>query len=89
MANEQVYFKENMKRSIRRHHYQRLKKKQKYRHYWQYILSGLGNNISPKKYFAIRANTPVRCSCVCCGNPRRHFGEVTLQEKKQHFQNLF
>ena len=22
------------------------------------------------------------CSNNCCGNPRRHFGEVTLQEKR-------
>lgn len=22
------------------------------------------------------------CSCYACGNPRRHFDEVTIQEKK-------
>jgi hypothetical protein len=26
--------------------------------------------------------TKVFCSGVCCGNPRRHFGEITRQEKK-------
>lgn len=24
-----------------------------------------------------------KCSCSMCGNPRRHFGEVTLQERKK------
>lgn len=23
------------------------------------------------------------CSCHMCGNPRKHFGEVTMQEKRQ------
>jgi len=22
------------------------------------------------------------CSCVLCGNPRRHFGELTVQERR-------
>lgn len=26
------------------------------------------------------ARTPVPCSCPSCGNPRRHFGQRTLQE---------
>ena len=26
--------------------------------------------------------TRVPCSCAMCGNPRRHFGKKTLQEKK-------
>lgn len=28
------------------------------------------------------AETPVRCSCWMCGNPRRYFGEVAMQETK-------
>lgn len=28
------------------------------------------------------AITPKPCSCFGCGNPRRHFGELTLQEIK-------
>lgn len=31
-----------------------------------------------KKYFATR----VPCSCTMCGNPRRHWGEKTIQELK-------
>ncbi len=26
--------------------------------------------------------TRVPCSCLWCGNPRKHFGQVTRQEKK-------
>jgi len=25
------------------------------------------------------------CSCMMCGNPRTHFGELTVQEKRQQF----
>lgn len=25
--------------------------------------------------------TPASCSCEVCGNPRRHFGETSLQER--------
>lgn len=27
-------------------------------------------------------DTPAMCSCVMCGNPRRHFGERTIQERR-------
>ena len=26
--------------------------------------------------------TTTDCSCPMCGNPRRHFGEVTIQERR-------
>lgn len=26
--------------------------------------------------------TRAGCSCVLCGNPRKHFGQVTVQERK-------
>jgi hypothetical protein len=28
------------------------------------------------------ARTPKLCSRYCCGNPRRHFGERTVQERR-------
>jgi len=31
---------------------------------------------------AIHAKTPHPCSCHGCGNPRKHWNEVTMQEKK-------
>ena len=30
-----------------------------------------------------RFNDMAKCSCSMCGNPRRYFDELTLQEKKQ------
>lgn len=27
-------------------------------------------------------DTPAACSCWMCGNPRRHFGERTIQERR-------
>ena len=34
------------------------------------------------KTFARFADTPHPCSDYCCGNPRKHFKEITLQEKR-------
>lgn len=28
------------------------------------------------------AHTRVTCSGPCCGNPRRHYGEMTMQERR-------
>jgi len=28
------------------------------------------------------ANTATACSCEMCGNPRKHWGDITVQEKK-------
>lgn len=40
----------------------------------------------PKKWFEdnIRRqyNNMAKCSCPMCGNARRHFGEITLEEKR-------
>lgn len=35
-----------------------------------------------KRSIGINAKTPARCSRFCCGNPRKHFNELTLQEIK-------
>lgn len=35
---------------------------------------------------ALRRNTTKLCSCISCGNPRRLFGELTMQEKMQNEQ---
>jgi len=34
------------------------------------------------KQIGASAQTPKRCSCYMCGNPRKHFGEITRQEQK-------
>lgn len=34
-------------------------------------------------------NTTKRCSCETCGNPRKHFNELTMQEKKELGKDIF
>jgi len=63
----------NMKRAVRRHHYKRLKKKRQ--NYW-------GKSLSAERIGFV-VNTPHPCSCYLCGNPRKHFGQLTIQEIKQ------
>lgn len=66
------------KRSLRRHHYIRIKNKR--RTYWW-------NNVeSPREGFVV--DTPTPCSCYMCGNPRKYFKEKTLQEKKFDLENI-
>ena len=57
------------KSAWRRHHLQ--KKKRRARAIYK-------NCSNPEKY----ANNMKSCSCFLCGNPRKHFGEMTVQEKR-------
>ena len=63
-----------MKRSIRRHHRERLLKERKKRLWW------ISDYFSITDKFNYVANTPCRCSCNMCGNPRKYFGKITKQE---------
>jgi len=38
--------------------------------------------IYPHDKKARSANHLATCSCYACGNPRRHFGELTMQERR-------
>lgn len=40
------------------------------------------DNIDKDRFLGIYRKTKVFCSGPCCGNPRRHFNEKTIQEKK-------
>ncbi len=60
-------------RAIRRHHRQRIKNKVK-----DYYAGAHKNN---PRYLGIAINTQQPCSCYGCGNPRKHFKDVTKQEK--------
>lgn len=64
-----------MKRSERRHHYRRIKRKRI--RDWKQI----GIELDDREA-GIYARTACRCSCECCGNPRKHYNEPTFQEKK-------
>jgi hypothetical protein len=62
------------KRAERRAHAERLKKARQA--YWGWHgLSG--------KQAGIVAYTPKTCSCWMCGNPRKYFGERTIQERRR------
>ncbi len=61
-----------MKRALRRHHYQRLKRKR--RAYY----GGYGRHRDDVQ--GILVGTATLCSCSMCGNPRKYFGEITRQE---------
>lgn len=65
------------KRAERRHHYQRLKRKRITNNYWCRYHGDWS-----KSQLGISVNTPKPCSCEMCGNPRRHFRESTLSERK-------
>lgn len=39
-------------------------------------------NFDKRKALGILRHTRKQCSSFCCGNPRRHFGKCTLQERK-------
>lgn len=69
----------NPKRAVRRHHLARVKKLRA-RYYGGYVLD------LPAAERACHigrfAHTVPGCSCWMCGNPRRYFGEVTMQEQR-------
>ena len=68
-------FKPSTRRAQRRHHIQRLKKRRRFR-------GGLDLAAEHGRLLGKALATPAACSCVLCGNPRRHFGEPTLQERR-------
>ncbi|EGQ60392.1 hypothetical protein GGI1_00135 [Acidithiobacillus sp. GGI-221] len=65
-------------RAMRRHHRYRLYHNRRF--HWGRDLAESDEN--PKTRGRV-VNTPTPCSCWMCGNPRRHFGEKTLQELRQ------
>ena len=65
-------------RAIRRHHYQRMKAKA------EWVLKNMwGHKTLDDRQIGIAVSTHCKsCSCPMCGNPRRYFNELTVQEKK-------
>lgn len=64
-------------RAERIHHAKRLKTKRN-----QYCKRDDGQPHTDRAA-GILYRTPARCSCFMCGNPRKYFGEPTLQERRQ------
>ena len=66
-------------RALRRHHIWRLKQK-RIKYGGSFILQD--EQHEQAKHLGRLVHTATLCSCWMCGNPRRHLGEATLQEKR-------
>ncbi len=89
-------------RAYRRHQEQR--KKNKVSKYWvlhrygwlNSKLTGAMQILPGPDYFSkdpavigCVAHTPAACSCMICGNPRKNFGELTIQERRAFQDNIW
>lgn len=63
-------------RALRRHHRERLKQA---RRYWRWGREDLA--VHPVQW-GKALKTPAICSCPMCGNPRKWFGDATVQERR-------
>jgi hypothetical protein len=72
--------KEGSRRAVRRAHYNRLKRKRS--RYWWFQSWGPGELLTADrdKMLGLLTETPKCCSCIMCGNPRKHYNELTKQE---------
>lgn len=60
--------------AIRRHHRDRIKRKRA-GHFG-------GNAGSTPRKLGMVVSTAAPCSCAMCGNPRKLFGDLTMQERR-------
>lgn len=60
-------------RAQRIHDAERIKAKRKSNNHVQQTPKSIGKAL----------HTPASCSCPMCGNPRKHFGERTIQERRE------
>ena len=63
----------NRSRAWRRWQAERRKRDVRHWAYWA---------VDDPRLIGIYARTPAHCSCDMCGNPRRHWGAATRQERK-------
>lgn len=69
------------KRALRRHHSRRME--QRARNKFRYSSHFYWDNEERFEHFVrTHANNMQICSCPSCGNPRKHFSQLTIQEKK-------
>jgi hypothetical protein len=75
------------KRSVRRHHLERIKQR---RSNYYSLASWQIEAEAKKRHLGRIANTAKLCSCWMCGNPRNHRTEKTLNElSATEVANLF
>ena len=68
-------------RAERRHHHQRMIKKAKK----SFMCTALKEFVTEEEWYekvAKLSETRAPCSCHMCGNPRKHYKEITIQERR-------
>ena len=76
---------EMQKRNRAYRRWQAERKKNRVKKYW--VVSGMNDWFSMNfendpRIVGMTAHTPKCCSCYMCGNSRKHFGEITIQERR-------
>ncbi len=71
---------------MRSRDFRRFQEQKKKSWVYKYFKSHWLGEITPATA-GIRAHTPAICSCHMCGNPRKHWKEKTMQEKRMDFYN--
>ena len=77
-----------MDRALRRHYAERMK----HRVRWLYPTWNMYGQRFPNtdpRIVGINARTRKPCSNYCCGNPRKHFGELTKQERRANSRDRY
>ena len=70
------------KRALRRHHRERMLQRALRSCVLSYALSG--EDPQSQREIALGwSNNLAKCSCSMCGNPRKYWGEITAQERRQ------
>lgn len=80
-----------MNKSLRRHHASRCKHNRKYYHgMTEQSLKDYSRfkNRTPSRFIGITTKTPKCCSCAMCGNPRKYFNSLTMQELKSNITRM-
>lgn len=80
--NDDIFINEKDRSRQKRRKYKE-KSKQKIKD--KYKINGYN---STDRNIGIESDTPKRCSCWKCGNPRKYFGELSLQEQREFQEDL-
>ena len=80
----------NRTRAWRRHQRHRIRNRRRRRGHWAFSADATllarwhwGEGITAEELSARYLDTPRPCSCYMCGNPRKHFGTLPAQWKRE------
>lgn len=69
-------------RALRRHHTERLKAKWKRSQWKNTAVATISSLVSEEKQSGMFVTTRALCSCWMCGNPRKYWGQRSVQERR-------